>query len=134
MRSSGNVNLSHNFMPEVRADTLVGTFTVSVQDNRILLPSHGLINGDQIHFAIGVTGNVLPAPFTENTLYFVVETRGNDFRVASQPDGTAIEIIDKGTGTGQEVWKIAGQPTWQMSSTVTAELPPKDFWEVKLIV
>jgi len=115
-------------------DTFVGTFTVSLQDDRILLPSHGLIDGDQVRFALGAAGNIMVVPIVEGTFYFVVESRGNDFRVASTAGAIAIDLTDRGTGSN-EVWKSGeGNPTWQMSSTVTAELPPKDFAMVKLIV
>jgi hypothetical protein len=118
------------------ADTFVGTFTVSVQENRILLPSHGLADGAKIRFALGAEYNLLPPPLMENTPYYVVEARGNDFRIASTQGGSAIIITERGTGTNNEVWDMDQDqhPTWQMSSTVTAELPPKDFAVLKLIV
>jgi hypothetical protein len=119
------------------SDTLVGSFTVSVQENRILLPSHGLANDDQVRFALGTEPvNALPPPLVEGTYYFVVGARGNDFQVSSAQGGAIVVITDRGVGGTNEVWKIGASehPTWQMSSTVTAQLPPKDFAVMKLLV
>ena len=119
-------------------DTLVGTFTVSVQENRILLPSHKLVDNDQVRFALGSEPvNALPPPLVEGTYYFVVGARGNDFQVALAQGGSVIVITDRGVGGTNEVWKqVSAEPekyVQQMSSTVSHEISNYDFAVIKLV-
>ena len=86
-------------------DILVGTFTNTPGDNRIIIPSHGLAEGDQVRFAVGAPENALPTPLVENSFYFVSVPRGNDFKVKAIIDGPDVIIEDKGIGTNNEVWK-----------------------------
>jgi hypothetical protein len=87
------------------AETLVGTFTVSLQDNRFLVASHGLINGDTVKFKLDDPATcALPFPLNESDLFHVVGARGNDFQVSDTPGGPIINMLDKGTGSN-EVWK-----------------------------
>lgn len=85
---------------------LVGTFTVAVQADRINLPNHGLVDGNQIKFALqpGNSSAALPFPLSDVGNYFVVGSRGNDFQVSSVVGGSVINIIDSGVGSNQ-VWK-----------------------------
>jgi hypothetical protein len=120
------------------SDTLVGTFSVSVQENRILLPSHQLVDDDQVRFVLGTEPvNVLPPPLVEGTYYFVVGARGNDFQVALTQGGSVIVITDRGVGGTNEVWKKVSeeQPKFeqQMSSTVRHEISNYDFAVTKLV-
>jgi hypothetical protein len=87
------------------ADILIGTFTNTPGDNRIIIPSHGLIEGDQVRFAVVTEGNALPTPLVENSFYFVSVPRGNDFKLKAQIDGPDVIIEDKGIGTDSQVWK-----------------------------
>jgi hypothetical protein len=119
-------------------DTLVGTFTVSVQENRILLPSHGLLNDDQVRFALGTEPvNALPPPLVEGTYYFVIGARGNDFQVALSQGGSIVVITDRGVGGTNEVWKqVSTEPekyVQQMSSTVSHEISNFDYAVLKLV-
>ena len=86
-------------------DVLLGTFTVTPQDDRILLPSHGLLNGDQVLFVLDDPAScALPFPLNDSDYYFVTGARGNDFQVSSTAAGPVINLTDKGTGSN-EVWK-----------------------------
>jgi hypothetical protein len=119
-------------------DTLVGVFTVSVQENRILLPSHKLIDDDQVRFVLGTEPvNALPPPLVEGTYYFVVGARGNDFQVALTQGGSVVVITDRGVGGTNEVWKqVSAEPekyVQQMSSTVQHEITNYDFAVLKLV-
>jgi hypothetical protein len=119
-------------------DTLVGEFAVSVQEDRILLPSHGLIDDDQVRFALGTEPvNILPPPLVEGTYYFVVGARGNDFQVALEQGGSVVVITDRGVGGTNEVWKrISTEPEkyeQQMSSTVRHEISNYHFAVLKLV-
>lgn len=87
------------------AETLVGTFTATPQDDRISIASHGLIDGDTIMFKLDDPATcALPFPLNEGDLFHVVEARGNDFKVSDTPGGPLINLTDKGTGSNT-VWK-----------------------------
>ena len=118
------------------ADTLVGNFTVSVQEDRILLPSHHLVDDDKVRFALGTDPtSALPTPLVEDAYYFVVGARGNDFQVTTQAGGFVMIIEDRGTGSNQ-VWKQVPDPDTHprnMSSTVIHEIANIDFAILKLV-
>lgn len=93
---------------EQPTDTLVGVFTVTPQDDRITIPSHGLANGVRVKFVLDDPNScVLPFPLNDSDYYFVVGARGNDFQVSSTEGGVLVNITDKGVGSN-EVWKHGG--------------------------
>jgi hypothetical protein len=120
------------------SDTLVGTFTASPQDDRILLSSHGLLNGDQVLFVLeDPATSVLPFPLNDADYYFVLNARGNDFMVSSTSGGAVINLTDRGSGANQ-VWKKgdSGEPELnerQMSSTVVHQIADYHFAMIKLV-
>jgi len=100
----------------------VGVFTVTPQDNRVQLPNHQLVDGDQVRFALGSEPiNELPAPLVEGTHYFVVGARINDFQVSLTQGGAVVVITNQGVGGTNEVWKQGDG-----SESVPAELISDD--------
>jgi hypothetical protein len=85
------------------ADTFLAEFTPSPQDDRILIPSHGLTDGTQIVFKKGVPANTLPNPLIENNTYYTVLARGNDFKVSMTLAGLPVDITNNGIGVN-DVW------------------------------
>lgn len=71
----------------VTADSAVDTLTAT---------AHGLANGTLV--TISSTTSV-PAPLTAGTVYYVVNTAANTFKVAETEGGTAIDLTDAGVGT-----------------------------------
>jgi hypothetical protein len=118
------------------SDTLVGTFTASPQDDRILLSSHKLLNGDQVLFVLeDPATSVLPFPLNDADYYFVMNARGNDFMVSSTSGGAVINLTDRGSGANQ-VWKRGEESELnerQMSSTVTHQIADYHFAAIKLV-
>lgn len=84
--------------------SLVGVFTASTSDDRILIASHGLVDGAEIRFVLDDPMScALPTPLNENDVYFVTGARGNDFQVCATSGGPLINLTDRGTGSN-EVW------------------------------
>jgi hypothetical protein len=91
---------------QTETDVLVGTFTVTPSDNRILVSSHGLGIGAMVRFALGAEpANALPTPLAVGIYYYVVGARQNDFQVALIAGGNAVDITDAGVGGTNEVWR-----------------------------
>jgi hypothetical protein len=101
----------------------VGSFmpaNVNVANNTIGITAHGLALNNQIRFQVhySPTGPTLPMPqpLLQGLFYFVVPDTANTFKVASTPNGPAIDIttagnaqIDvfrKGTGTWHDRYKF----------------------------
>lgn len=80
----------------------VTNFTVDDTNDLILSTAHGLSDGDAV--VLSTTGT-LPAglelltPDGDERVYFVINANANDFQVATNPWGTAVDITDTGTGT-----------------------------------
>lgn len=95
------------------ADTFLAEFTPSVSDDRFLIANHGLLDGTEIRFDLGVPENVLPAPLVKNTYYFVVGKRLNDFKVSTTLGGLPVDITNVGVGVN-DVWLKDTTPASQM--------------------
>ena len=88
------------------ADLLVGFFVASKQNNTFTVPSHGLLNGDTVRYALGATGNTLPTPLVEGTWYYVVNATTDSWQVSATSGGAVFVITDIGTGSN-EAWSPA---------------------------
>ena len=87
-------------------DVLVGIFTATPSDNRILLSGHGLGNGAMVRFALGSEpANALPTPLAIGVYYYVIGSRQNDFQVCLIAGGNAVDLTDAGVGGTNEVWR-----------------------------
>jgi hypothetical protein len=74
-------------------------FTAAVT-NILTSATHGLVDDDEIMVYSGNNpAPVLPAPLTQETLYFVKRIDANTFYLALTPGGATIDITDAGTGT-----------------------------------
>lgn len=72
------------------------TFTTSASTDKLTCNGHGLRDGWQVIVSSTTT---LPAGLSASTRYFVRDATPNSFRLASEPNATAIDITDAGTGT-----------------------------------
>ncbi|MEV6344137.1 DUF5309 family protein [Actinoplanes sp. NPDC051851] len=80
------------------AGTAAQTGTAAASTDLITLASHGLVNGDTIHFSsVGTATPLLVTP-----AYYVVSSSTNTFSVATTKGGTAVDITADGTVTWQK--------------------------------
>jgi len=82
------------------------SFTTTNATNKIDAVAHGLSNGDAV---ILVTETTLPAGYSENTVYYVVNKGTDDFEVSLTIGGSAVTISDDGSGNHKFV-KVSGEP------------------------
>ena len=66
--------------------------TADSTTDKITLNNHGLANGTAVTF-----GGTLPGGLSANTVYFVVKSTTNDFKVATAPGGPAIDLTSNGS-------------------------------------
>ena len=79
--------------------TQVVTFLNDGGDLRCEATAHVLQVGNRVKFSN--TGGALPAGITADTLYFVVDTNANNFKVSDSRTGDPLSFFDGGSGTTQ---------------------------------
>jgi hypothetical protein len=68
--------------------------------NTIDVTGHGFLNNDKVKFFPAIDGqSQLPTPLSTGVTYFVIFVSADRFQIAFQSGGTAISIIDGGSGT-----------------------------------
>lgn len=72
------------------------TFTADASTDTITASSHGLSNGDRV---LLTSTTALPAGLSANTVYYVINSATNTFKLSATAGGPAINITDAGTGT-----------------------------------
>lgn len=72
------------------------TFTADASTDLITCVAHGVKAGNQIVVA---TSGTLPTGLAASTRYFAVEVTPNAFKLATLPNGPAIDITGAGSGT-----------------------------------
>lgn len=71
-------------------------FQVDTTNNKIIVLSHGLKNGDAIQFS---STDTLPSPLLPAAVYYVVESDSNIFKLSNTLNGSAISLTTQETGT-----------------------------------
>lgn len=96
-------------------------FAIDEATDKVLCDNHGYSNGDQVVFV----GDTAPTGLTEGTIYFVVSSAQDEFKVAATSGGSAIDITGDG-GPKSRVSKIVpetfgaqGQFVAKTTSTVS---------------
>lgn len=89
------------------------TFTDAT--NRVNLSNHGLQSGNIVTFkSISNTTGI-----TTNTNYYVISPSTNDFQLATTLNGTAIDLVVSGSGTGTMNRVIKGSTYYVLSDNLT---------------
>lgn len=103
----------------------VGNVIANVSTDAFTLVAHGIPNGAQVRFT---TTDVLPAPIVEDFYYYVVGITADTFKLSLTSGGSAINLIDSGSGTHHVVKR--GIPTditgHQFSSWVKVDVQDPD--------
>lgn len=84
----------------------VGNVTADVATDAFTLVAHGLVDDAQVRLS---TTDVLPAPFIEDIYYYVVSSTTDTFKLSLTSGGTAVNILDSGSGTHHAIKR--GIPT-----------------------
>jgi len=81
--------------------TVKGFFSVdtTLTNDQLFSVGHGLVDTDRVQL-FNPFADSLPTGLTEGTLYFVVNSAANTFKVATTSGGTAVDITAVGGGEG----------------------------------
>lgn len=73
----------------------LGQFSVDIDSDILILPGHGLINGNVVRVQ---SSNKLPRPLIATQFYYVVHATTDAFQVSLTQSGAAIDLLDYGVG------------------------------------
>lgn len=116
--STGNTGNYRGYAPFMGATPLKGFFSVdtTLTNDQLLSVGHGMADGDRV-ILYNVFAESLPTGLTEGTVYFVVNSATNTFKVSTTLGGAAVDITAVGGGEGHwarvvpEVFGSQGQIT-----------------------
>lgn len=97
--SSGNTNNFRGYAPI--NNSVRGFFSVdtTLTNDQFLSPGHGLADNDRV-LLFNVLGTALPTGVAEGTVYFVVNSAANTFKVSTTQGGAAVDLTAVGGGEG----------------------------------
>lgn len=122
---TGNTSNYRGYIPFGGASALKGFASVdtTLTNDQLLAPAHGMSDGDRV-MVFNNFGGTLATGLTEGTVYFVVSSATNTFKVSATSGGAAVDITGLGNGTVYwqrvvpEVFGAQGQITVAASALV----------------
>lgn len=94
--SSGNTNNFRGYAPLGGSVKGFGTSDATgVTNNTITSSAHGLADNDRV-IVYNVLGETIPAGLTEGTVYYVVNSTTDTFKVSTTSGGSAVDITGQG--------------------------------------
>lgn len=116
--STGNTNNYRGYFPMGGSSAIKGFFSVdtTLSNDQLFSVGHGMSDGDRV-ILYAPFSDALPTGLTEETVYFVVNSATNSFKVSTTSGGSAVDITAVGGGEGYfqrvvpEVFAAQGQIT-----------------------
>ena len=123
--STGNTTNYRGYAPMGGANALKGFFSVdtTLANDQFLSVAHGMADGDRV-MLFDTFGEALPTGVTEGTVYYVVNSATNTFKVSTTQGGAAVDLTALGGGEGfwqrvvPEVFAAQGQITVAVGALV----------------
>lgn len=123
--STGNTSNYRGYIPFGGASALKGFFSVdtNLANDQLFSVAHGMSDGDRV-MLFNVFSETLPTGVSEGTVYFVVSSATNTFKVSTTSGGSAVDITAVGGGEGfwtrvvPETFAAQGQITVAASALV----------------
>lgn len=123
--STGNTSNYRGYIPFGGALAVKGFATIdtTLTNDQFLAPGHGMADTDRV-IVYNNFGGSLATGLTEGTIYFVVSSATNTFKVSTTSGGAAVDITALGNGTVfyqrvvPEVFGAQGQITVAASALV----------------
>jgi hypothetical protein len=102
--STGNTTNYRGYTPFGGSNALKGFATVdtTLTNDQLNAPAHGMADNDRVILA-NVLGTTLPTGLTEGTVYYVVNSATNTFKVSTTSGGAAVDIT--AVAGGQVYWQ-----------------------------
>lgn len=116
--STGNTNNYRGYIPFGGPTALKGFFSVdaTLANDTLFSRAHGMADGDRV-MLFNVFAETLPTGVAEGTIYYVVNSTTDAFKVSTTQGGAAVDITALGGGEGYwqrivpEVFAAQGQIT-----------------------
>lgn len=123
--STGNTNNYKGYIPFGGASALKGFASVdtTLTNDQFLSVAHGMADGDRVQL-FNVFSETIPTGITEGTLYYVVNSATNTFKVSTTQGGAAVDVTAVAGGeiywqrVVPEVFASQGQITVAASALV----------------
>ena len=98
---TGNTNNYRGYIPFGGASALKGFFSTdtTLANDQLLSVAHGLADNDRV-IVYNVFAESLPTGLTEGTVYYVVASAANTFKLSTTQGGAAVDITALGGGEG----------------------------------
>lgn len=119
--STGNTGNYRGYAPFGGASPLRGFASVDpvLANDALLSPGHGLVNTDRV-ILFNVLGTALPTGLTEGTVYFVVSSATDSFKVSATSGGAAVDIT--AVGGGELYWERAVPEVFASQGQITVAI------------
>lgn len=116
---TGNTNNYRGYAPV--NGTAKGFFSVdtTLANDQLLSVGHGLADGDRV-MLFNVFSETLPTGLTEGTIYYVVSSATNTFKVSTTLGGSAVDITAVGGGEGY--WQKIIPETFASQGQLTVDI------------
>lgn len=121
--STGNTNNYRGYAPFGGGTRGFFSVDTNLANDQVFSVAHGLVDNDRV-MLFNVLSETLPTGVAEGTIYYVVNSTTNTFKVATTQGGTAVDITAVGGGEGffqkvvPEVFASQGQITVAASALV----------------
>lgn len=116
--STGNTNNYRGYIPFGGASALKGfaTTDTTLTNDQFLSVSHGLADGDRVILR-AVFAETLPAGVAEGTVYYVVNSATNTFKVSTTQGGSAVDLT--ALNGGEVYWRRIVPETFNSQGQIT---------------
>ena len=116
--STGNTSNYKGYIPFGGSSALKGFFSVdtTLTNDALLSVSHGMSDGDRV-MLFNVFAETLPTGVSEGTIYYVVSSTSNSFKVSTTSGGSAVDIT--ATGGGEGYWQRVVPETFGAQGQIT---------------
>ena len=123
--NTGNTGNYRGYIPFGGASPLKGFFSTdtTLSNDQLFSVAHGMADNDRV-ILYNVFAETLPTGVTEGTVYYVVSSATNTFKVSTTLGGSAVDITALGGGEGYwqrvvpEVFATQGQLTVAVGALV----------------
>ena len=98
---TGNTNNFKGYIPFGGSSALKGFFSTdtTLANDQLFSVAHGMSDGDRV-MLFNVFSETLPTGVSEGTIYYVVSSATNTFKVSTTSGGAAVDITALGGGEG----------------------------------
>jgi hypothetical protein len=123
--STGNSSNYRGFIPFGGSSAIKGWFSVdtTLTNDKFFSVAHGMSDADRV-MLFDTFGEALPTGVSEGTIYYVVSSTADTFKVSTTSGGAAVDITATGGGEGfwqrvvPEVFGAQGQITVAASALI----------------